>query len=106
MLNYYQREKIIKLTFEFTCFISIFATKIVIKSIIKSEMSKEMNFVNLRDYYQKLTKKEKGKLLNYLVSVYGLGYSTMVNKFAGRNEMTRTDIFLVNLAIKDAGKWM
>lgn len=68
-------------------------------------MSGELNDVRLRDYYHSLTKREKGKMLNYLINEYGLSYSTMVNKFAGRYEMTKTDIFLINLAITNEEKW-
>ena len=61
--------------------------------------------VDLQDYYSTLKKKEKGKLLRFLTREYGIGYSTIVNKLAGRHEMSETDVFLLNLAIENENLW-
>lgn len=61
--------------------------------------------VDLQDYYSAMKKKEKGKLLRFLTREYGMGYSTIVNKLTGRHEMSETDVFLLNLAIKNENLW-
>lgn len=68
-------------------------------------MSEELTVVDLRDYYSGLRKKERGELLRYLVGNYGMGASTLVNKFAGRLKFTQSDTVLVRMAIEKEAEW-
>lgn len=86
-------------------FIFIFAANLRIKFEMKKQMGEELTVVDLRDYYHGLSKKEKGMMLRYIVSKFGLGFSTLVNKFAGRLEFTQSDVVLVSLAIDKETEW-
>ena len=64
-----------------------------------NEVVDEKYCVDLRDYYKKLDKPEKGMLLSYLTGEIGFGYSTLVNKFAGRLRFSRVDIWVIRKVI-------
>ena len=66
---------------------------------------KELDAVDLRDYYAKLSKPEKGRFLRYLVGEMGLGYNSMVVKFNDHGRFTKSDEVLINLAIKNEQLW-
>lgn len=67
--------------------------------------SEDLSAVDLRDYYHSLKKSNKGNLLHYIMDRFGMAYTTLINKFAGRLEMSKADIVLINLAIKDESLW-
>lgn len=69
------------------------------------ENLKELTDVNPRDYYSSLTRKERSKLLAFLVGRFGMSYSTATQKLSGHAEMKQTDIVLFNLAIQNEGEW-
>ncbi len=64
------------------------------------QMKDELTGIDIRDYYHSLSKAQKGELLRYAVSQLGIGYSTMVNKLAGRLEFTKPELISLNLAIE------
>lgn len=73
-------------------------------------MSKE-NFdelmnVDPRVYYDSLSKKDKSKLLRFLVGKFGMNYSTAVQKLKGHIEMKQTDVIVFNLAFQQRSEWM
>lgn len=65
----------------------------------------EKSVIDLRAYYKNLGRKNRGNFLRFLVTEYGMGYSTIINKLNGRLRMTKTDIFLLNLATKNELLW-
>lgn len=71
---------------------------------MNKEICSEMTNVDLRDYYNGLNKKERGKLLRYLVSRFNLGYTTIQSKFAGRLDFTKIEMYVINKII-DEGLW-
>lgn len=69
------------------------------------KITEDLLAVDLQDYYHALNKRDKGKLLHYLMDKYGMAYTTIINKFAGRLEMSKADIVLFNLAVNDESLW-
>lgn len=61
--------------------------------------------VTIRDYYQKLRRRDKGEFLKFLVSEFGLGYSTMSTKLNGGAKITKTDAVLLSQAIERESEW-
>lgn len=90
---------------EVSNFIFIFAANLLIKNEMDKKISEVLTAVDLQDYYHAQKKKDKSKLLHYLTDKYGMGYSTIINKFAGRLEMSKADIVLFNLAVNDESLW-
>lgn len=68
------------------------------------EISTELTNVDLRDYYNGLTKKERGNLLHFLVAKFNVGYSTIQSKFAGRLDFNKLEIYAINQIIEE-GLW-
>lgn len=69
------------------------------------EKNNELTAVNLRDYYHSLRKGDKGRLLRYLMDKFEMSYPTLLGKFAGRVDMSKSDIILINMAVKDESLW-
>ena len=61
----------------------------------------EMNVVTLQDYYTNLSKEEKGKLLNYIAYLLGIGYSTLIGKFSGRLHFSKVEEIVIHHIIKE-----
>ncbi len=61
--------------------------------------------VTIRDYYQKLRRRDKGEFLKFLVSEFGLGYTTMSTKLNGGAKITKTDAVLLSQAIERESEW-
>lgn len=57
-----------------------FATKLHIKIKLSKKIMEEKRRIDVRVYYQTLTKKEKGKLLRYLSQRFDYPASTMSGK--------------------------
>ncbi len=68
---------------------------------------KQSMIVNVQDYYQNLTKKEKSELLEYLIIKFGYNYSTMRQKLAGtgRGRFRRNEERDVLEAIENESAW-
>lgn len=47
------------------------------------KITEDLSAVDLQDYYHAMKKRDKGKLLHYLMDKYGMAYTTIINKFAG-----------------------
>ena len=69
------------------------------------KITEDLLAVDLQDYYHAQKKRDKGKLLHYLMDKYGMACTTIINKFAGRMEMSKSDIVLFNLAVDDGSLW-
>lgn len=61
--------------------------------------------VAIMDYYSKLGRINKGNLLKFLVSEFGMGYSTMSAKLNGGAKITKTDTVLLSQAIERESEW-
>lgn len=61
---------------------------------------KELTPVAIRDYYKSLSKKDKGNFLQFLVANCDLGYSTLINRLAGRSEFHRPEIIIISEIIE------
>lgn len=68
-------------------------------------MSEKLKDVGIRDYYHSLQKKDKSKMVAYLMSQFGMNYSTIMGKMSGRFNFTSPDIYLFNLAIQNESEW-
>jgi hypothetical protein len=86
---------------DISSFVFNFAANIINKINMDNEVVDEKYCVDLRDYYKKLDKPEKGMLLSYLTGEIGFGYSTLVNKFAGRLRFSRVDIWVIRKVINE-----
>ena len=60
------------------------------KNNVKNEV------LNISDYYRSLDKKEKAKLLNYLMRVFDFKYATLNTKLNGHREFNRRDAEVIN----------
>ena len=47
------------------------------------KITEELLAVDLQDYYHALKKRDKGKLLHYLMDKYGMAYTTIINSSFG-----------------------
>lgn len=63
------------------------------KTNVKNEL------LNISDYYRSLDKKEKAKLLNYLMRVFDFKYATLNTKLNGHREFNRRDAEVINKVI-------
>ena len=63
------------------------------KNNVKNEV------LNISDYYRSLDKKEKAKLLNYLMRVFDFKYATLTTKLNGHREFNRRDAEVINKVI-------
>ena len=63
------------------------------KNNVKNEV------LNISDYYRSLDKKEKDKLLNYLMRVFDFKYTTLNTKLNGHREFNRRDAEVINKVI-------
>lgn len=90
---------------EVSNFVFIFATNLINKNEMDKKNTEDLLAVDLQDYYHALKKRDKGKLLHFLMDKYGMAYTTIINKFAGRLEMSKADIVLFNLAVNDESLW-
>lgn len=63
------------------------------KTNVKNEV------LNISDYYRSLDKKEKAKLLNYLMRVFDFKYTTLNTKLNGHSEFNRRDAEVINKVI-------
>lgn len=62
--------------------------------------------IDVRDYYSRLTKKEKSKLLEYLMVKYGYNYTTIRVKLTGvRARLKRNEELDVQEAINNESIW-
>lgn len=89
---------------EISNYVFIFAAKLVIYFIMAKKIDVEMTAVDLRDYYQGLSKKDRGFLLRAMVAKYGMGYSTIQSKFMGRHPFTQMEVMAVTDLI-NSGVW-
>lgn len=90
ILSYFMIIKIVKYTFRnekyfrfylVVCYFNItFAAKLTIKIQNKKETMKKEKTIDVRVYYQKLSKKEKGLFLRYLSRTYDYPASTISGK--------------------------
>lgn len=81
-------------------FVFIFAAKLAINNDMSKVFFKELTPVAIRDYYKSLSKKDKGNLLQFLVANCDLGYSTLINRLAGRSEFHRPEIIIISEIIE------
>lgn len=55
----------------------------------------------VQDYYADLSKKEKSKLMNYLIVHYDFRYNTIQQKLSGKSEFNPRDLLVVSTVIKE-----
>ena len=53
-----------------------------------------------KDYFLMAKKKDKGNFLQFLVANCDLGYSTLINRLAGRSEFHRPEIIIISEIIE------
>ncbi len=78
----------------------------MIKFRLNKEMDGKVQNVNPRDYYQSLSKKEKGMFLEYLLSNYGMKTNTIRCKLTKVQwgKLTKLEELTLVDVIK-SGKW-
>lgn len=63
-----------------------------------------MTAVELRDYYNKLSKKEKMKFKNFVTLKCEMGMSTLYTKLVGKSEFSKPELIVIGDIIKQ-GLW-
>lgn len=62
-------------------------------------MSKNLTGVQLQSYYEELSKKEKSKLLKYLITAFDYSYQSIQQKLTGGAELNKRDLFVINSVV-------
>ena len=62
-------------------------------------MSEILTGVQLQSYYEDLSKKEKSKLLRYLISTFDYSSQSIQQKLTGRAELNKRDLFVINSVV-------
>ena len=77
----------------------------MIKFKINKEMSENLTAVQLQEYYRnKLDRREKSRLLKYLMLQFDYSYASIQAKMSGLLSMNKRDEILIGEVIKEE-KW-
>lgn len=88
----------------FMYFIVYLPTNLVMKFETNKKMSENFEALQLREYYEKLTKKEKSDFLKYLLVEFDYSYNSIQQKMTGKADMNKRDCILIGSVVEDE-KW-
>ena len=61
----------------------------------------EKKELDIRVYYKKLRKKDKGRLVSYLIKRFDMNYATVMSKLNCRSKMTQLEIEAITNVINE-----
>lgn len=64
----------------------------------------ENSNVGLQAYYKELNRKERTKLIGYLMNKFGWSYNAVWNRLTGRTEFSEIELMVICPLINE-GKW-
>lgn len=82
-------------------FCCIFAHKFKNKINYFQMKNVEKKELDICVYYKDLSKKDKGRLVAYLIQQYGMNYSTIIAKLNGRHKMNTLEEITISNVIRD-----